>query len=223
MSRRDLPRLESGNGVKSRGADWVARQEEHTRKGVAIGAWRRYQAVGARFIAPPDDVHPDRGHPRAPRHGRVPRAAACRLGAPSRQNYELSAQTAALVARAIEDSSHKFSSAAIAIVGALVVGLNFGRSSSSCTCEPGGSTAQEERRSDPYAFVLLALYGLFLLCSCRSEPGRTSSWLVGRSHRPGSDCSSRTSRGRRGSSPTGSSAGASSFRAPPSPPSGSCC
>ncbi len=81
------------------------------------------------------------------------------------QDYDLSAQTATLVRSVlIEDSSHKFSSAAIAIVGALAVGLNFGKVLQlvhlrAWDMERTRMSGDQTR----YAFVLLALYGLFLL------------------------------------------------------------
>jgi membrane protein len=154
------------SGVKSRGADWVARQEEHTRKGVAIGVWRRYQAVDGPLqslllttyiliaVIPALLVMVEYLE-------REPAALARHLA----QNYELSAQTAALVRSVlIGDSSHKFGSAAIAIVGALVVGLNFGKVLQLVHLRAWGLDRSKKRGDQTrYAFVLLALYGLFLL------------------------------------------------------------
>jgi membrane protein len=153
-------------GVRNRSAEWVARQEEYSRKGVAIGMWRRYKGVDGPLqslllttyiliaVIPALLVMVEYLE-------RQPAAFARHLV----ENYDLSESTATLVRSVlIEDSSHKLSSALVAIVGALVFGLNFGRVLQLVHLRAWGIELPTRKGDQTrFALVLLALYGLFLL------------------------------------------------------------
>src|SRR5262249_5343426 len=116
-------------GLKSRGADWVARQEAYSRKGVAIGAWQRYRDVEGPLqslllttytllaVIPALLVMVEYLEAK-------PAAFSRHLV----KHFDLSHNTAVLVQGVlVANTSHKLWSAAFAIAGALVFGLNFGK------------------------------------------------------------------------------------------------
>ena len=120
---------ERADAARARGEEWVESRDEHSRTGVAIGAWRRYKDVDGPLqslalttyiliaVVPALLVVVEYIETR-------PAAFATHLVS----EYDLSKSTATLVRSVlVEDSSHKLGSALFAIAGALFFGLNFGK------------------------------------------------------------------------------------------------
>jgi membrane protein len=152
--------------VSRRGREWADRQDPASASGVAIGGWRRYQAVDGPLqsallslyvlvaIVPALlvmeeylDSHPAALADRLVRH------------------YGFNASTASLLRDVlVDDRTHKLGSALFAIAGALFFGLNLGRVLQLVHAR-AWRVPLSKRQSDQalYAAVLLGLYGLILL------------------------------------------------------------
>ena len=166
--------------VRARGEEWVAGRDEHSRTGVAIGAWRRYQAVDGPVqslalttyiliaVVPALLVVVEYLE-------RRPAAFAGHLV----KEYDLSKPTAALVRSVlVEDSSHRLGSALFAILGALFFGINFGKVLQlvhvrAWRIELPSKHGDQQR----FVWVLLGLYGLLLLLFGQEAAfGHRSAW-----------------------------------------------
>lgn len=166
-------------GTSQRGREWADRRDPGTASGVAVGSWRRYQAVDGPLqsallslyvlvaILPAVlvmeeylDSHPGALADRLVRH------------------YGLNTSTAGLLRDVlVDDRTHKLGSALFAIAGALFFGLNFGRVLQLVHAR-AWRLPPTRRTSDQgvYAAVLLGLYGLILLLlvqltELRGSPG----------------------------------------------------
>jgi len=152
--------------LSRRGQEWAERQDPGSPSGVAIGAWRRYRRVDGPLqsallslyvlvaVLPALlvmeaylDPHPDS------------------LANSIVHHYRLNAPTASLLHGVLEEGrAHELGSAVLAIAGALVFGLGFGR-----VLQLVHARAWElplpTRQTDValYGLVLLGLYGLLLL------------------------------------------------------------
>jgi membrane protein len=152
--------------VTKRGREWAERQDPGSRRGVAIGAWRRYEAVDGPLqsallslyilvaVVPALLVMDEylQAHPAA-------------LADHIAHHYGLSAATASLVRGVlVHGRQHELGSALLAIAGALFFGLGFGRVVQLVHVRawqlPAPSRQADQWR---YAVVLLGLYGLILL------------------------------------------------------------
>jgi membrane protein len=163
------------------GREWVDRQDPGSPSGVAIGAWRRYQAVDGPLqsallslyilvaIVPAVlvmeeylDSHPAALADRLVRH------------------YGLNTSTAGLLRDVlVDDRTHKLGSALFAVAGALFFGLNFGRVLQLVHAR-AWQIPLPRRQADQarYAAVLLGLYGLILLLLVQlTELSGSPSWI----------------------------------------------
>ncbi len=116
-------------GASQRGREWVDRQDPRSRRGVAIGAWRRYRAVEGplqtallslyilvavipALLVMEEYLDP---HPNSLANSLV-------------RHYRLNAPTSELIHSVLaEGRSHELGSAVLAIASALVFGIGFGR------------------------------------------------------------------------------------------------
>jgi uncharacterized BrkB/YihY/UPF0761 family membrane protein len=149
-----------------RGQEWVDRQSPDSRRGVAIGAWRRYQAVDGPLqsallslyvlvavlpallvIEAYLDPHPDS------------------LARKIVHHFHLNAPTASLLRGVLgEDRRHELGAALFAIVGALFFGLGFGRVLQLVHTRAWQLPLKKKTVDQAtYAAVLLGLYGLLFL------------------------------------------------------------
>ena len=183
---RGRARLEAARAraaaVSKRGHEWVDRQDPGSRTGVAIGAWRRYQAADGPLqsallslyilvaILPAVlvmeeylDSHPGALADRIIRH------------------YGLNHSTAGLLRDVlVDDRTHKLGSALFAIAGALFFGLNFGRVLQLVHARAWRiSLPRSQSDQGLYAAVLLGLYGLILLLLVQLTELRGSPGWVG--------------------------------------------
>jgi uncharacterized BrkB/YihY/UPF0761 family membrane protein len=169
------------DALSRRGREWVERQDPASRSGVAIGVWRRYQAVDGplqsallslyvlvavlpALLVMEDflDPHPD--------------SLAARLV----HHFHLNAPTAVLLHGVLgEGRKHELGAALFAIAGALFFGLGFGRVLQLVHAR-AWALPLPKRGVDQalFAAVLLGLYGLLLvllvqLDELRGEP----SWV----------------------------------------------
>src|SRR3954451_7426630 len=175
------PARARARAVSTRGREWVDRQDPASGTGVAIGAWRRYQAVDGALqsallslyilvaIVPALlvmeeylDSHPGALADRLVRH------------------YKLNTSTAGLLRDVLVDTrTHQLGSALIAIAGALFFGLNFGRVLQLVHLRAWQIPLPRRQRDQSlYAAVLLGLYGLILLLLLQlNELRGTPAWL----------------------------------------------
>ena len=153
-------------GASRRGHEWVEQQDPASRSGVAISAWRHYQAVDGPLqsallslyvlvaIFPAllvMEAYLD-AHPGALANHLV-------------QHYGLSTQTASVLRGVLSESrTHELGAALLAIAGALFFGLGFGRVLQLVHAR-AWQLSLPRKQSDQalYALVLLCLYGLMLL------------------------------------------------------------
>jgi membrane protein len=152
--------------VARRPHEWAERQDPGSRAGVAVGAWRRYQAVDGPLqsallslyilvaVVPALLVMSEylESHPAA-------------LANHMARHYGLSASTSELIRSVlVQDRMHELGSALIAVAGALFFGLGFGRVLQVVHAH-AWRIAVPSRQADQgrYAVVLLGLYGLILL------------------------------------------------------------
>jgi len=146
--------------------EWADRQEPGSLPGVAIGAWRRYDAVDGPLqsallslyilvaVVPALLVIEEYLETN-------PAALANHMA----HHYGLSAPTASLLRGVLsQDRTHELGSALLAIAGALFFGLGFGRVLQLVHAR-AWRIALPSRQADQarYAVVLLGLYGLILL------------------------------------------------------------
>jgi membrane protein len=160
---------------------WVEQQDPGSPSGVAISAWRRYQAVDGPLqsallslyvlvaIVPALLVIEEYldAHPAALANHLV-------------HHYGLNASTASLLRDVLtQDRTHELGSALFAIAGALFFGVNFGRVLQLVHARAWQITLPT-RNSDQalYAAVLLGVYGLILLLLVQVTELRGSpSWV----------------------------------------------
>ncbi len=178
--RRAVSKARAGVGAASqRGQEWVDRQDPGSRRGVAIGAWRRYRvvegplqtallsiyvltAVLPALLVMEAYLDP---HPNSLAHKLV-------------HNFHLNAATATLLHGVLgADRRHELGAMLFALAGALIFGLGFGRVLQLVHARAwelslprtGGDQAR-------FAAVLIGLYGLLLLLlvqvdELRGQPG----------------------------------------------------
>jgi membrane protein len=152
--------------VSRRGREWAERQDPGSPSGVAISAWRHYRAVDGPLqsallslyvlvaVLPALlvmeeylDPHPDS------------------LANSLVHHYRLNAPTASLIHGVLDEGkAHELGSALLAIAGALVFGLGFGRVLQLVHAR-SWQLALPTRQTDQalYAGVLVGVYGLILL------------------------------------------------------------
>jgi membrane protein len=160
---------------------WVERQDPGSPSGVAIGAWRRYQAVDGPLqsallslyvlvaIVPALLVLEEYldAHPAALANHLV-------------HHYGLNAATASLLRGVLsQDRTHELGSALFAIAGALFFGVNFGRVLQLVHARAWQITLPTRQTDQAlYAAVLLGVYGLILLLLVQLTELRGSpSWV----------------------------------------------
>ena len=168
-------------GLSRRGRAWVDRRDPASRSGVALGVWRRYQAVEGPLqsallslyvlvaVLPALLVMEDFLDPH-------PNSLAARLV----HHFHLNAPTSVLFHGVLgEGRKHELGSALFAIAGALFFGLGFGR-----VLQLVHARAWElplpKRAGDQalYATVLLGLYGLLLVLLVQLDELRGDpSWV----------------------------------------------
>jgi membrane protein len=167
--------------MPQRGRDWVDRQDPASPTGVGIGAWRRYRAVDGPLqsallslyvlvaVLPAllvMEAYLD-SHPGALAEHLV-------------HHYRLSNTTAGLLRGVLRQGRvHELGAALLAIAGALVFGLGFGRVLQLVHARAWGLELPT-RQTDYalYASVLLGVYGLILLLLFQVKELRGSpSWL----------------------------------------------
>jgi uncharacterized BrkB/YihY/UPF0761 family membrane protein len=167
--------------LSKRGQEWVDRQDAGSRRGVAIGAWRHYQAVEGPLqsallslyvlvavlpallvIEAYLDPHPNS------------------LARKIVHHFHLNAPTASLLHGVLgEDRRHDLGAALFAIAGALVFGLGFGRVLQLVHTRAWQLSLKKKAADQAiYAAVLLGLYGLiFLLLVQVDELRGAPSWV----------------------------------------------
>jgi membrane protein len=169
--------------LSGRWKEWVDRQDAGSRSGVAIHAWRRYQAVDGPLqsallslyvlvaVLPALLVMEDFLDPH-------PNSLAVRLV----HHFHLNAPTAVMLHSVLgEGRKHELGSALFAIAGALFFGVGFGRVLQLVHGRAWELPPLPKRQADQalYGIVLLGLYGLLLvllvqLDELRGEP----SWVT---------------------------------------------
>src|SRR5436305_1504616 len=166
--------------LRSRGGEWAESRDPASASGVAIAAWRRYEAVDGPqqsallalyfliAIVPALLVLEEYLET-------TPGALANHLV----RHYSLSAPTAKLLRSVLVDSrQHELGSALLAVAGALFFGLGFGRVLQLVHVR-AWDLPVPRRQGDTvrYAVVLLGLYGLILLLLVQlNEIGGDPSW-----------------------------------------------
>lgn len=176
--RRAQARVES---VSRRGREWVDRQDPASRRGVAISAWKRYQAVDGPLqtallslyfmiaVIPALLVMVEYLE-------RNPSALANHLV----HHFGLNAPTSSLVHGVLgDDRRHELGSALFAVAGALISGVGFGKVLQLVHSRAWGLPRQSRQIDQAvYWVVLLALYGLILvlLVQLKEIAGRPS-WV----------------------------------------------
>lgn len=178
MLGRTRGRVEAAS---QRGQAWVERQDPGSRTGVAIGAWRRYQAMDGPLqsallslyvliaVLPAllvMEAYLD-SHPGALANHLV-------------HHYGLSGPTANLLRGVlIQDRKHELAAALLAIASALFFGLGFGRVLQLVHARAWGLTLPRKQTDQAlYAAVLLGFYGLILLLLVQlRELSGSPSWV----------------------------------------------
>jgi len=172
---------ERAGEVSQRSREWAERQEPGSRAGVAISAWRRYRAVEGPLqsallslyilvaVLPAllvMEEYLDK-HPNSLANSIV-------------HHYRLNGSTARLIHDVLnEGHAHELGSALLAIVGALVFGLGFGRVLQLVHARAWRLTLPS-RQSDQllYGTVLAGLYGLILLLLVQlTELSGSPAWV----------------------------------------------
>ena len=180
MARAAKVRAKLG-AASQRGQEWVERQDPGSRRGVAIGAWRRYRAVEGplqtallsiyilvavvpALLVMEEYLDP---HPNSLANSLV-------------HHYRLNASTSELIHNVLgEGRSHELGSALIAIVSALVFGVGFGHVLQLVHAR-AWQLDLKTGISDQvgYGVVLAGLYGLLLLLLLQLNDFHTRSSLV---------------------------------------------
>jgi len=180
MARAAKVRAKLG-AASQRGQEWVERQDPGSRRGVAIGAWRRYRAVEGplqtallsiyilvavvpALLVMEEYLDP---HPNSLANSLV-------------HHYRLNASTSELIHNVLgEGRSHELGSALIAIVSALVFGVGFGHVLQLVHAR-AWQLDLKTGISDQvgYGVVLAGLYGLLLLLLLQLNDFHTRSSVV---------------------------------------------
>jgi len=180
MARAAKVRVKLG-AASQRGQEWVERQDPGSRRGVAIGAWRRYRAVEGplqtallsiyilvavlpALLVMEEYLDP---HPNSLANSLV-------------HHYRLNASTSELVHNVLAAGrSHELGSALIAIASALVFGVGFGHVLQLVHAR-AWQLDLKTGISDQvgYGAVLAGLYGLLLLLLLQLNDFHTRSSLV---------------------------------------------
>ena len=180
MARAAKVRVKLG-AASQRGQEWVERQDPGSRRGVAIGAWRRYRAVEGplqtallsiyilvavlpALLVMEEYLDP---HPNSLANSLV-------------HHYRLNASTSELVHNVLAAGrSHELGSALIAIASALVFGVGFGHVLQLVHAR-AWQLDLKTGISDQvgYGVVLAGLYGLLLLLLLQLNDFHTRSSLV---------------------------------------------
>ena len=173
-------RVRAGD-LSRRGSEWADRQDPGSVSGIAIDAWRRYQAVDGPLqsallslyvlvaIVPAllvMEAYLD-AHPLA-------------LANHLADHYGLSGQTASLLRGVLaQDRTHELGSALLAIAGALFFGLGFGRVLQLVHARAWRLPLPRKQTDQAlYAAVLLGFYGLILLLLVQlTELKGSASWV----------------------------------------------
>jgi membrane protein len=179
---RSISKARAKLGAASqRGQEWVDRQDPGSRRGVAIGAWRRYRAVDGplqtallslyilvavlpALLVMEEYLDP---HPNSLANSIV-------------HHYRLNASTSELIHNVLgEGRSHELGSALLAIASALVFGIGFGRVLQLVHAR-AWQLDLKTGLSDQlgYGAVLAALYGLLLLLLVQLNDFHPSSTVV---------------------------------------------
>jgi len=167
--------------MSRRGREWVDRQDPATPTGVGIGAWRRYRAVDGPLQSALLSLYvlvavlPALLVLEAYLDSR-PGALADHLV----RHYRLSHATAGLLRSVLQQGRvHELGAALLAIAGALVFGLGFGRVLQLVHARAWGLELPAKQTDYAlYAAVLLGVYGLILLLLFQLKELRGSpSWL----------------------------------------------
>jgi len=174
---------ERAGAVSQRSREWAERQEPGgSRAGVALHAWRRYRAVDGPLqsallslyilvaVLPALLVmqeYLDR-HPNSLANSIV-------------HHYRLDRPTSSLIHGVLDEGhSHKLGSALLAIAGALVFGLGFGRVLQLVHARAWQLTLPNRQRDQIlYAAVLVGIYGLILLLMVQLTEVRGDAVWVG--------------------------------------------
>ena len=167
--------------LSRRGQEWAERQDPGSASGVAIGAWRRYRrvegplqsallslyvlvAVLPALLVMEEYLDP---HPNS-------------LASSIVHHYRLNAPTATLLHGVLDEGrAHELGSAVLAIAGALVFGLGFGRVLQLVHAR-AWNLPLPTRQTDQalYGLVLVGLYGLILLLVVQlNELSGSPSWV----------------------------------------------
>ena len=169
-------------GASRRGHDWVERHDPSSRSGVAISAWRHYQAVEGPLqsallslyvlvaIFPAllvMEAYLD-SHPGALANHLV-------------HHYGLSHETASVLRGVLSESrTHELGAALLAIASALFFGLGFGRVLQLVHARAWQlSLPRKQADQALYGLVLLSLYGLMLLLLVQLKELRGAPAWVG--------------------------------------------
>jgi uncharacterized BrkB/YihY/UPF0761 family membrane protein len=167
--------------LSRRGQDWVERQEPQTRKGVAIGAWRRYRAVDGplqsallslyilvavlpALLVMEEYLDP---HPNSLANSLV-------------HHFRLNASTSELIHNVLrEGRSHELGSALFAIASALIFGIGFGHVLQLVHARAWELDLKTGLRDQiGYGAVLAGLYGLLMLLLVQLNDFHTRSTVV---------------------------------------------
>jgi uncharacterized BrkB/YihY/UPF0761 family membrane protein len=164
-----------------RGREWADRQDPASPSGLAVGAWRHYRAIDGPLqsallslyilvaVLPALlvleaflDPHPDS------------------LANSLAHHYHLNAATTSLLHGVLrEDRAHELGSALLAIAGALVFGLGFGRVLQLIHARSWRVELPARGSDQPlYAAVLLGVYGLILLLLIQLNELTGNPWWI---------------------------------------------
>ena len=174
-----------------RGQEWVERQDPASKRGTAIGAWRRYREIDGPlqslllsiyvFLAVVPALIVIEEYLDS-----SPRALADHLA----HHFGFSAATASLMRSVLVDThTHELGSALLAMAGALFFGLGFGRVLQ-LVHSRAWRLELRKKASDParYAVVLLGLYGLLLLLLVQAKELRAGRRGTTSRCRPAGSC-----------------------------------
>jgi len=167
--------------ASQRGQEWVDRQDPGSRRGVAIGAWRRYRAVEGplqtallslyilvavlpALLVMEEYLDP---HPNSLANSIV-------------HHYRLNASTSELIHNVLgEGRSHELGSALLAIASALVFGIGFGRVLQLVHARAWGLDLKTGLSDQVgYGAVLAGLYGVLMLLLLQLNDFHPSSIAV---------------------------------------------
>ena len=181
MARPVSRALAKLGAASQRGQEWVDRQDPGSRRGVAIGAWRRYRAVEGplqtallslyilvavlpALLVMEEYLDP---HPNSLANSIV-------------HHYRLNASTSELIHNVLgEGRSHELGSALLAIASALVFGIGFGRVLQLVHARAWGLDLKTGLSDQVgYGAVLAGLYGVLMLLLLQLNDFHPSSIAV---------------------------------------------